>query len=445
MKICVLGSGYVGLVTSAVFADMGNDVICVDIDEQRIEDLKAGKCPIFEPGLPELLSRNIHEERLEFTTSADTGVTKSEIVFICVGTPPKDGGGTDLSQVEAAAKEIASHLNGHKIIVNKSTVPVGTGDFVRETIEKYRNGNGSFDVVSNPEFLREGQAISDSLHPDRIVIGASSEESASRLLELYRPWDCAIFVTDILSAEIIKYASNAFLATKISFINAVANLCEASGADVAEVAKGVGADKRIGSGFFDAGLGYGGSCFPKDIDSFLHTANEIGPGFELLREVVEINENRISRFVDRIVERIGAGGEKPLAGKVIAILGLAFKPETDDMREAKSVPLCRMLMDYGAQLRACDPTAIDNAKKILGEEGIEYCRNAYDAAKGADAAVIATEWREFIQLDLDRIREALRGPVIFDGRNIYVPVQVAKAGIEYHCIGRPPTLPEGKG
>jgi len=445
MKICVLGSSYVGLVTSAVFSDMGNDVICVDIDENRIRELQAGKCPIFEPGLPEVLSRNTQEGRLEFSTSTAHGVAKSEIIFICVGTPPKDGGETDLSQVESAARAIGQSLNGHKIIVNKSTVPVGTGDFVRKVVEESRGGNGSFDVVSNPEFLREGQALSDSLHPDRIVIGASSQKSAARLLELYRPWDSVVFITDILSAEIIKYASNAFLATKISFINAVANLCEASGADVAEVAKGVGADKRIGSSFIDAGLGYGGSCFPKDIDSLIHMAEKYGTGFGILQEVVVINENRIARFVDRIVERVGVGGDKPLLGKTIAVLGLAFKPETDDIREAKSVPLCNMLLEAGAKLRAYDPIATENAKKVLGENNIEYCRGAYHAAQGADSIVIVTEWREFIQLDLGRIRDALNEPIIFDGRNIYVPEQVAQEGIEYHCIGRSPTLPKQKG
>jgi UDPglucose 6-dehydrogenase len=445
MKICVLGCGYVGLVTSAVFSDMGNDVICVDIDEKRIKDLQSGECPIFEPGLPEVLSRNTQEKRLEFSTSTAHGVEQSEIIFICVGTPPKDGGETDLSQVESAARAIAKSLNGHKIIVNKSTVPVGTGDFVRKVIEEYRGGNGSFDVVSNPEFLREGQALSDSLHPDRIVIGASSEESAARLLELYRPWDSTVFVTDILSAEIIKYASNAFLATKISFINAVANLCEVSGADVAEVAKGVGADKRIGSSFIDAGLGYGGSCFPKDIDSLIHMAEKYGTGFGLLQEVVDINENRIERFVDRIIERVGAGGDNPLSGKTIAILGLAFKPETDDMREAKSVPLCNKLLKAGAKLQAYDPISMENAKKVMGEKNIEYCRGAVAAAQGADAVVVVTEWREFIQLDLGRIRDALKDPILFDGRNIYVPEQVAQEGIEYHCIGRGPTLPNQRG
>ncbi|MEE9257159.1 MAG: UDP-glucose/GDP-mannose dehydrogenase family protein [bacterium] len=440
MQICVIGCGYVGLVTSAVFADLGNDIVCVDIDEERIETLRSGGCPIFEPGLPELLERNMREGRIEFTTSTPSGVERSEIIFIFVGTPPNKGGETDLSQVESAAKEIAGALNGHKIVVTKSTVPVGTGDFVRKTIESCLEGTGSFDVVSNPEFLREGQAIQDTLRPDRIVIGASSEEPAARLIELYRPLDCPVLVTDILSAEIIKYASNAFLATKISFINAVANLCEESGADVKSVARGMGSDKRIGPSFIEAGLGYGGSCFPKDLESLIHTSIELGARFRLLEEVTAVNEDRVSRFAGRIVERLGEGTGR-LEGKTIAILGLAFKPDTDDMREAKSVEICRYLLGAGARLRAYDPIAAGNARKILGEEGIDYCKGVYDAAEGADAAVIVTEWREFIQLNLGRLRDALREPIIFDGRNIYSPEQVARAGIEYHSIGRPTAFP----
>jgi UDPglucose 6-dehydrogenase len=443
MQICIVGCGYVGLVTSAVFSDMGNNVICVDSNEKRIESLDSGKCPIFEPGLPEMLERNMREGRLKFTTSTSHGVEESEIVFICVGTPPEENGRTDLSQVESAAKEIARALNGHKIIVNKSTVPVGTGDFVRRTIENIRGGNGTFDVVSNPEFLREGQAIRDTLQPDRIIIGTSSENSASRLLELYRPLDCPVLVTDILSAEIIKYASNALLATKISFINAVADLCEETGADVRDVTRGMGADKRIGPSFIEAGLGYGGSCFPKDLESFVYTSNEFGARFKLLEEVVAINDDRVPRLVNRIIHRIGVGGDRPLKKKTVAILGLAFKPDTDDMREAKSVKLCRLLMDAGAHLRAYDPISTANAKMIIGEEGIDYCKGAYDAAKGADAVVIVTEWREFIQLDLDRLGESLTEAVIFDGRNIYTPDEVTRAGIEYHCIGRPTAYPSG--
>jgi len=442
MNICVIGSGYVGLVTGAVFADMGNDVICVDVDENRIRTLQKGECPIYEPRLPEMISHNRREGRLEFTTSTAFAVRRSEIVFICVGTPPKEDGRTDLSQVEAASRDIAEALHESKIIVTKSTVPVGTGDFVRNVIEAHRHNGTSFEVVSNPEFLREGQAIRDTLQPDRIVIGTSSKEAAARLSELYRPLERPILITDMHSAEIIKYASNAFLATKISFINSVANLCERAGADVKAVAKGIGADARIGSAFLEAGLGYGGSCFPKDVDSLLHTSQDFGAPFEILTSVTAENDSRVPRFAQRVIDRLSNGGPRPLSGRSIAILGLAFKPDTDDMREAKSVEICSLLQKAGAALRAYDPVAVEKAKPIIGEENVEYCRNAYEAVQGADAAVIVTEWREFIQLNLSRLRDAMSQPIIFDGRNIYPPEQVAAAGIEYHSIGRPSAAPK---
>lgn len=441
MHICVIGSGYVGLVTASVFADLGNDVICVDSDENRIEVLRSGECPIYEPALPELLERNRREGRIEFTTSTSSGVQRSEIIFICVGTPSLENGKTDLSQVEAAAKAIAESLNGYKIIVNKSTVPVGTGDIVRRVIETNRRNGETFDVVSNPEFLREGQAIRDTLQPDRIVIGTSSKKAIGRMRELYRPLGCPVLVTDICSAEIIKYASNAFLATKISFINAVANLCEESGADVEAVAKGMGADERIGLHFLKAGLGYGGSCFPKDVESLIQTSIELGTPFNILQQVVEENSLRVPRLAERIIKRVSEGNENSLAEKTIAILGLSFKPDTDDMREAKSVELCRLLKEAGAHLRVYDPVAMKNARALIGRDNITYCKSAYDAASGADAAVFVTEWREFIQLDLKRLREALRQPIMFDGRNIYSPGDVASAGIEYHCIGRSASSP----
>ncbi|MEE9274308.1 MAG: UDP-glucose/GDP-mannose dehydrogenase family protein, partial [bacterium] len=384
--------------------------------------------------------------RLEFTASTAEGVSRSEIVFICVGTPPLTNGETDLSQVEAAARAIGEALDGHKIVVTKSTVPVGTGDLVRRIIEGVCQSGQSFDVVSNPEFLREGQAIRDTLQPDRIVIGTSSPEAGAQLSELYRPLDRPILITDIPSAEIIKYASNAFLAAKISFINAIADLCEEAGADVKDVARAIGADARIGPAFLEAGLGYGGSCFPKDVESLLHISNTMGAPFGLLREVIGENAGRVSRLAGRIVERLGGEGgegEAPLAGKTLAILGLAFKPETDDMREAKSIELCRRLREAGARLRAYDPVALENARAIIGEEGVTYCKSAYEAAEGADAAVIVTDWREFIQLNLGRLRRALRQPILFDGRNIYDREKVAAAGLEYHSIGRPPAAPRG--
>ena len=444
MNISVIGSGYVGLVTGAVFADMGNDVICVDMDEDRVRMLQKGECPIYEPRLPEMIPHNRREGRLEFTTSTAFAVRRSEVVFICVGTPPKEDGRTDLSQVEAVAKDIAEVLNEPKIIVTKSTVPVGTGDFVRKVIEANRHDGTPFEVVSNPEFLREGQAIRDTLQPDRIVIGTSSKEAAARLSELYRPLERPVLVTDMHSAEIIKYASNAFLATKISFINSVANLCERAGADVKAVAKGIGADARIGPSFLEAGLGYGGSCFPKDVDSLVHTSQELGAPFDILNTVTAENASRVPRFTQRVIDRLGGGGAKPLSGKCLAILGLSFKPDTYDMREAKSVEICARLQQAGAVLRAYDPVAMEKARPIIGGANIEYCRSAYEAAQGADAAVIVTEWREFIQLNLTRLRDAMSQPIIFDGRNIYIPEQVAAAGIEYHSIGRPSTGPKEK-
>jgi UDPglucose 6-dehydrogenase len=437
MDIGIIGCGYVGLVTAAVFADLGNNVLCADVDEERIKILLSGGCPIYEPGLPEMIDRNRNENRLDFSTSTSSCTQRSEIIFICVGTPSGNNGKTDLSQVEAAAQSIAEALDGPKIIVNKSTVPVGTGDRVKHVIDANRKNGEPFEVVSNPEFLREGQAVRDTLQPDRIVIGATSLDAAAKLYELYRPLECPIIVTGIESAEIIKYASNAFLATKISFINSIADLCEKVGADVKAVAQGIGADSRIGSSFLEPGLGYGGSCFPKDVESLLHTSDELGAPFPLLQEVMQINAERVPQFVNRIVERITENGTRSPTDMILAILGLSFKPETDDMREAKSIEMCRLLREKGARLRAYDPIATENAKTMIGTRGIEYCNSAYEAAEGADAAVIVTEWREFKQLNLKRLRSILRQPILFDGRNIYTFEQIRAAIIEYHGIGRP--------
>ncbi len=429
MNVCVIGVGYVGLVTGTVFADLGNEVICIDIDENKINMLKRNEMPIYEPGLEELVTRNVKEGRLFFTTDIGEGVRRSEVIFIAVGTPPRDNGETDLSQVEAVALEIAKHIDSYKIIVNKSTVPVGTGDLVRRIIAQNKTRNVEFDVVSNPEFLREGSAIADSLEPDRIVIGAPNQEVALTLLELYAPIERPMLITDVASAEMIKYASNAFLATKISFINMIANLCEKTGADIALVAKGMGYDHRIGMHFLQAGLGYGGSCFPKDTLSLIHTARKYGEEFTLLEEVMRINQQRVPRFAQRICQRLN-----PVKDKVIAILGLAFKPNTDDLRDAKSLELIKILKEKGVIIKAYDPVAMPNTQKIIPD--IIYCKNAYDAAEGADAVVIVTDWNEFKLLNLERLKSVLKQPIIFDGRNIYNPKRLHKIGFEYYSIGR---------
>ncbi|MCY3825422.1 MAG: UDP-glucose/GDP-mannose dehydrogenase family protein [Nitrospinae bacterium] len=442
MNICVIGCGYVGLVTGAIFADLGNDVIGVDIDKSRVDSLNAGDCPIHEPRLPELLKRNLEEGRLTFATSIPEAVSTSEIIFICVGTPPAEDGETDLSQVEAAATDIAHAVNGYKIIVNKSTVPVGTGDFVRDVIEKNGVAAKDFDVVCNPEFLREGQAVRDTLQPDRIVIGSSSEAAAKTVELLYQALRAPCIITDTQSAELIKYASNAFLATKITFTNAVANLCEQTQADIREVVKGVGADSRIGPAFLGAGLGYGGSCFPKDVDALLHASRRLGAEMPILEAVRAENDSRVPRFIQRIIGRLGTKNSLPLEGKTIGVLGLSFKPDTDDMREAKSIEICHALRETGARLRAYDPIATTNARRIIGGDSTEYCQNPYEAAKGASGIVIVTEWREFIQLNLNRLKSEMVEPVIFDGRNVYSSEQVTDAGFEYFSIGKTPSKPK---
>jgi len=435
MNICVVGTGYVGLVTGAVFADLGNDVVCVDNDAAKIEGLKRGVVPIYEPGLEEMVDRNTADGRLAFTTDLEEAVRRSEIVFIAVSTPAKSNGESDLSAVEEVARGIARVLDRYKVIVNKSTVPVGTGDLVRRIIEAHRPRPVEFDVVSNPEFLREGSAIEDTLRPDRIVIGAPSQSVAMLLLELYAPLGRPMIITDVQSAEMIKYASNAFLATKISFINAIADLCELASADVGQVVKGMGLDPRIGPAFLQAGLGYGGSCFPKDTDSLIQTAAQLGYDFRLLRAVVEINRERTVRFVE-LIEKVLS----PLPDRVIAVLGLAFKPNTDDMREARSIEVVRLLLERGARIQAYDPVAMANAQRILPPE-VRYCPSSYEAAEGADALAVVTEWNEFKLLNLERIRRAMRRPLVFDGRNLYEPERMRRLGFEYYSIGRRPVSP----
>lgn len=433
MNVCVVGTGYVGLVTGTVFADLGNDVICIDKDPSKVAMLQDGVMPIYEPGLEEMVKRNTEEGRLSFSTNLADGVTRSTVIFIAVGTPPKDNGETDLCYIEEVAKEIAQHIDEYKVIVNKSTVPVGTGDFVRKVIRDNRRKDVAFDVVSCPEFLKEGSAIQDCLDPDRIVIGAPSQTVAMNLLELYAPIEKPMLITDVESAEMIKYASNAFLATKISFINSIANICEKAGADVIQVAKGMGYDKRIGKEFLQAGLGYGGSCFPKDTLSLRCVARQFGESTAIFDAVIDINADRVPRFLRRIEERM-----VDLAGKTIGILGLAFKPNTDDLREAKSIEIIQALQGMGASIRAYDPIAQDGARKILNGN-ITYCDNAYQVAEGADAIIVVTDWNEFKLLNLDKLKAVMKQPLIFDGRNIYSPEKMQKTGIEYISIGRPAT------
>src|SRR5512132_1332526 len=435
MNICVVGTGYVGLVTGAVFADLGNDVVCVDNDRAKVDLLRAGTMPIYEPGLEEMVTRNAADKRLTFTTDLPAGVRQSDVVFIAVGTPSKDTGETDLSQVEAVAAEIGRAMDRYTVVVNTSTVPVGTGELVREVITRHQPRAIEFDVVSNPEFLREGSAIEDTLRPDRIVIGAPTQQVAMRLVELYAPLERPMIITDLPSAEVIKYASNAFLAAKISFINAIANICEAAGADVRQVMKGMGLDPRIGGAFLQAGLGYGGSCFPTDVAALIHTAGRLGYDFKLLRSIVEINRERAAHLVETVAKALG-----PLDDKTVAVLGLAFKPNTDDMREAKSVEVVQLLHAAGAKIRAYDPAAMDNAKRLL-PAGVTFNDSPYEAAEGADAVVLVTEWNEFKYLNLERLRGLLKRPVIFDGRNLWEPERMRRLGFEYHSVGRKPVLP----
>lgn len=430
MNIAVIGTGYVGLVTGSVFADMGNDVICVDKDETKVRSLGEGRIPFYEPGLEEIVKRNLDDQRLSFTSNVAEAVKKADVIFIAVGTPPKSDGETDLSQVEDAARSIGLAMDRYKVIVNKSTVPVGTGNLVRNIIDSVKKDGTKFDVVSNPEFLREGSAVQDSLTPDRVVIGAPNQQVAVTLMELYASLGCPMLITDVFSAEIIKYASNAFLAMKISFANAIADLCECTGADVMHVINGMGHDRRIGHHHLQPGLGYGGSCFPKDVDSLIHTSRTLGYDFKLLQSVADINKDRIERFVKRIENVMGS-----VAGKTFGLFGLSFKPDTDDMREAKSIEVIEHLLARKARIRAYDPAAVENARKIF-EDRIEYVGNAYEAAGGADAVILLTEWREFKLLNLERIRDSMKEPILFDGRNLYNPDRMKKLGFRYYGIGR---------
>jgi UDPglucose 6-dehydrogenase len=430
-EIAVIGAGYVGLVTGACFADLGNKVWCVDVNEAKIESLKMGKVPFFEPGLEEIVRRNLKAGRIFFTTSYAEALKNAEFIFIAVNTPEGSEGEADLSYVEAAAKEIAKHLDHPVIVVNKSTVPIGTGDIVAEIIrENMANPSIPFWVVSNPEFLREGSAVHDFMNPDRIVLGSTSREAAEKVAELYAPLQAPVIITDLRTAEMIKYASNAFLATKISFINEIANICEALGADVKVVAWGMGLDHRIGPEFLGAGIGWGGSCFPKDVRALAYMAATHGCHPQLLRSVIEINQDQRRRLVHKLRSLLGGS----LRNKVIGILGLAFKPNTDDMREAPSVEIIHMLQHEGAKVKAYDPAAMENAKAILN--GVEFKEDPYQVAEGADALILVTEWNEFKQLDMERIKNLMRKPILMDGRNIYDPEKMRALGFIYRGIGR---------
>ena len=429
MKIAVVGAGYVGLVTGACFAELGNDVVCVDIEEDKIKNLNNNIIPIFEPGLEELLIKNRKKGKISFTTDLKKSIKESDIIFICVGTPPKKNGEADLSYVEDVARTIADVMDSYKIIVEKSTVPVETGDKIAKSIKSYNAHKVDFDVVSNPEFLREGSAVNDFMHPDRIVIGCESERAKDIMKKLYSPLKAPIIFTDIKSAEIIKHASNSFLAAKISFINAIASICEAAGADVEKVAEGMGYDKRIGRSFLDAGIGYGGFCFPKDAEAFIRISEKFGYDFSLLKAVQEINNNQRNHFVSKIEKALWI-----VKGKTIGVLGLAFKPNTDDMRFAPSVDIITELQKEGAKIKAYDPKAMEKSKGIL--KNIEYCSNTYDAAKDADALVIVTEWDEFKEIDMKRIKSLMKHPLIIDGRNIYRLEDMKNDGFTYISIGR---------
>jgi UDPglucose 6-dehydrogenase len=434
MRVAMIGTGYVGLVSGACFSEFGVDVVCVDKDQDKIERLDEGIMPIFEPGLEDLVTGNVKAGRLSFTTDLKQAVSGADAVFICVGTPTEPGGGhADLSYVYGAAKEIAEALDGYCVIVNKSTVPVDTGKEVTKVISE-ANPDADFDVVSNPEFLREGSAINDFMRPDRVVIGTDSERARDVMRNLYRPLfliETPILFTQRQTAELIKYAANTFLATKITFINEISDLCEKVGADVQDVAKGIGLDGRIGSKFLHSGPGYGGSCFPKDTLALVNTAQDMGSPLRIVETVVEINDKRKKQMANRVI----AACDGSLDGKTIAVLGVTFKPNTDDMRDSPSLDILPAMQKAGATIRAFDPEGMTEAKEMLDD--IDWCEDAYSTMEGADALVIITEWNAFRGLDFDRVKSLLKSPILVDLRNIYNPDDMAAAGMVYHCLGRP--------
>jgi len=429
MKITIIGTGYVGLVTGTCFAEVGHTVICVDNDESKVKMLQGGGIPIYEPGLEEMVKKNVAEKRLSFTSSTAEGVANSDVIFIAVPTPPLPDGGVDLSFIERVARDIAGAMTSYKIIVDKSTVPVKTGEKVAETIKRYCKAKVEFDVISNPEFLREGFAVEDLMHPDRVVIGVASQRPVAAMKKIYTPFKAPIIVTDINSAELIKHASNSFLALKISYINAVSVICEATGANVQEVANGMGMDERIGRRFLNAGIGFGGSCFPKDLSAFIAISQQVGYDFGLLKEVQKINATQMERFIKKITDTLWV-----LKDKKIGVLGLAFKQNTDDVRMSPAIELCQRLQKDGASLRVHDPKGMDKAKALL--KNVEYVDDMNAVADGCDALIVATEWDEFKKLDLDRARKGLTHPILFDGRNLFDPQEMEKLGWIYKSVGR---------
>ena len=433
MHIAVIGTGYVGLVTGTCFAEFGVNVTCVDNDETKIENLKKGIVPIYEPGLDAMIARNVKAERLNFTTNSAEAVRTALVVFIAVGTPPKEDGSADLQYVEQVAKEIARTMDGYKVIVTKSTVPIGTGAWIDKIVKEHQTQPIPFDVVSNPEFLREGAAIEDFMRPNRVVIGASTSQAIAVMKDLYGPLyliETPFVITNVESSEMIKYASNAFLATKISFINEIANLCERVGADVHHVAKGMGLDRRIGPKFLHPGPGYGGSCFPKDTQALAEIARARGMEFQIVDTVVKVNKEQREHCLQKIIKMLDGN----VAGKTIGILGVSFKPETDDIREAPALDIVQQLLDLGGAVRAFDPVALENFAKLFPQ--VTYCADPYQVAEGSDVLVLMTEWNQFRQLELDRIKSLLRSPKIVDLRNIYEPERMRHAGFQYVGVGR---------
>ena len=439
MKLTIIGTGYVGLVSGTCFAEMGNDVICVDNNKIKIDGLKSGKIPIWEPGLEEMVIRNSNEGRLTFTTDIKNAVEKSDICIIAVGTPPDEDGSADLQYVLAVAKDIAGYMNSYKVIIDKSTVPVGTADKVVATVQEIleeRGVNHKFDVVSNPEFLKEGDAINDSMKPDRVVVGTDSEECAELMRELYTPFARShekLIIMSVRSAELTKYTANAMLATKISFMNDIANLCELTGADISEVRHGIGSDSRIGYKFIYPGVGYGGSCFPKDVKALIKMAEGIGTKTRVLQAVEDVNDDQKSVLVHKVKKHFG----EDLSELTFAVWGLAFKPKTDDMREAPSITIINGLIEAGAVVQAYDPVAMDEANRVFADNPrIKYSHGNYDALKGADALLLITEWNQFRYPDFDKVKNLLKQPVIFDGRNQYNPQELKEKGFVYYGIGR---------